>query len=47
MDYTGMNVSIDLRGNVDRDFSDELKEIIEPYALDRIERMGPGVCDNP
>lgn len=47
MDYTGMNVSIDLRGNVDRDFSDELKAIIEPYALDRIERMGPGVCDNP
>ncbi|MFF2377783.1 hypothetical protein ACFVUW_25680 [Streptomyces xiamenensis] len=46
MDYTGMNVSIDLRENVDRDFSDDLKEIIEPYALDRIEMMGPGVCDN-
>ncbi|WP_432053091.1 hypothetical protein [Streptomyces xiamenensis] len=46
MDYTGMNIAIDLRENADRDFSEDLKEIIEPYALDRIEMMGPGVCDN-
>ncbi|MFE1362535.1 hypothetical protein [Streptomyces harbinensis] len=47
MEYTGMNVSIDLRGNENRDFSEELREIAETYALDRIDRMGPGVCDNP
>ncbi len=47
MDYTGMNVSIDLRGNTDRDFSDDLKEIIEPYAEERIAKMGSGICDNP
>ncbi|WP_461296312.1 hypothetical protein [Streptomyces harbinensis] len=47
MDYTGMNVSIDLHGNADRDFSDDLKKIIEPYAEERIARIGPGVCDNP
>lgn len=47
MDYTGMNVSIDLRGNADRDYSDDLKKIIEPYAEERIARMGTGVCDNP
>lgn len=45
MDYTGMNVSIDLRGNENRDFSEELREVAETYALDRIDSMGPGVCD--
>ncbi|MFE1362536.1 hypothetical protein [Streptomyces harbinensis] len=44
MGYTGMNIAIDLRENEDRDFSATLKDIIEPYALDRIGKMGPDVC---
>ncbi|MFB4196990.1 hypothetical protein [Streptomyces carpaticus] len=44
MGYTGMNVAIDLREDEDRDFSDTLKDIIEPYALDRLDKMAPDVC---
>ncbi|MFB7762913.1 hypothetical protein ACWD33_26770 [Streptomyces xiamenensis] len=47
MGYSGMNIAIDLRENENRDFSDVLKDIIEPYALDRIAKMGPEVCDRP
>ncbi|MFG2737824.1 hypothetical protein ACGFX7_23760 [Streptomyces harbinensis] len=38
--FTGMNVSVDLRDNKERDYSEELGRMMESFAIERVSQMG-------